>query len=110
LAPHKALKLGALSFLGEAGRMAQWVAAAGAALQRGAASVHADEVVQAAQEKAAAEAEAAQKREAEGAWLVGPRRQRSTRSRRLKPMRLRRSRPMSARRPLKKGRRQPRRP
>jgi hypothetical protein len=44
LAPHKALKSGALSSPGGVGWMAQWAAAAGAALQRGAASVHADEV------------------------------------------------------------------
>jgi hypothetical protein len=46
--PHKALKSGALSSLGETGRMAQWAAAAGAALQRGAASVHVDEATRAA--------------------------------------------------------------
>jgi hypothetical protein len=39
LAPHKVLKSGALSSLGEAGRVAQWVAAARAALQHRAALV-----------------------------------------------------------------------
>jgi hypothetical protein len=49
--------------------MAQWAAIAGAALQRGAALVKTDEVVQATQEKAAAEAEVAKKREAEAAMV-----------------------------------------
>jgi hypothetical protein len=49
--------------------MAQWAAAAGAALQRGATSVHADEAVRAAQEKATAEAKAAKKQEAEAAMV-----------------------------------------
>jgi hypothetical protein len=61
LALHKALKSGALFSPGEAGRMAQWAAAAGAALQRRAASVQANEAVRAAQKKGAAEAEAAEK-------------------------------------------------
>jgi hypothetical protein len=49
--------------------MAQWVAVAGATLQRGAASVKADEAVRAAQEKVVVEAEAAKKREAEAAMV-----------------------------------------
>jgi hypothetical protein len=61
LAPHKVLKSGALSSPGEAGQMAQWMAVAGAALQRGAALAKANEAVRAAQEKATAEAEAAKK-------------------------------------------------
>jgi hypothetical protein len=50
--------------------MAQWAAAAGAALQRGATSVHAEEVMRATQEKAAAEARAAKKQEA-GVAMIG---------------------------------------
>jgi hypothetical protein len=49
LAPHKALKSRALSFLGMAGRVAQWVVAARATLQHGATSVHIAEAVQVAQ-------------------------------------------------------------
>jgi hypothetical protein len=49
--------------------MAQWAAAVGAALQRGATSVHGDETVRAAQEKAAAMAEAAKKQEAKAAMV-----------------------------------------
>jgi hypothetical protein len=46
LAPHKALKSGALSSPSEVDRVAQWVATAGATLQHGAASVHTIEVAQ----------------------------------------------------------------
>jgi hypothetical protein len=50
--------------------MAQWTTVVGVALQRGAASVHADKAVRATQEKAAAEAEATKKQGA-GAAMVG---------------------------------------
>jgi hypothetical protein len=58
LAPHKALKSGALSSPGEVGQVDQWVAAVRAALQRGATSVHATEAVRVAQEEASTRAEA----------------------------------------------------
>jgi hypothetical protein len=67
---HKALKSGGLSSPGEASQMAQWVAAARAALQRGAASIQANKAVWATLEKAATKAEAIKKQEAE-ATMVG---------------------------------------
>jgi hypothetical protein len=51
--------------------MAQWAATAEAALQRGAASVHADEAARAAQDKTAADAKAAKKQEAGEAMIGG---------------------------------------
>jgi hypothetical protein len=49
--------------------MAQWAAITGAALQRGATSVHATEVAQTTQEKANAEAKAVKQQEPEGAMV-----------------------------------------
>jgi hypothetical protein len=70
LAPHKALKSRALSSPGKTGRVAQWVAAAGAALQHGGTSVHTAEAAQVAQEEANVGAEAAKQQEVERA-VVG---------------------------------------